>query len=96
MPFIKKDFIEAFELLLNALYGDKIAEYFSEGTKIKIRDIIFSPVKNICMIDCIIVLGKEIDISGTDDYTFVSCLVYDVAELVISDFKVNVMISYDV
>jgi hypothetical protein len=37
VTYKKKDFITAFELLLNTLQGDKIEIFFGEGTKIKIR-----------------------------------------------------------
>jgi hypothetical protein len=95
MGYIKKDFIKAFELLLNALEGNKIATYFGEGTKIEIKNIIFSPTKKVCMVDCVVVFGKEIIPTGFDEDNFVRYMIYSVADLMMSEFSVNVMISYD-
>lgn len=95
MGFVKKDFVKAFELLLNALQGDKITSYFGEGTKIEIRDIVFSPVKKNCMVDCVVVFGKEIIPTGFDEDNFVRYMIYAVADLILSEYVINVMISYD-
>ncbi len=91
----KRDFIKAFELLVNTLDKDDIQGYFGEDTKFVIRDMVFSPVKNICLIDCQVVLGGEIAIPVESD-EFVRTLIQRAADNMISDFKINVMIGYDV
>ena len=91
----KKDFIKAFELLVNTLDKDNIDGYFGEGTKFVIRDMVFSPVKNNCLIDCRVVLGEEISIPVESD-EFVRTLIQRAADNMISDFKINVMVKYDV
>ena len=92
----KKDFITAFELLLNTLEGDKIEIFFGEGTKIKIRDIIFSSVKKVCLVDCIVIFGKDILPVGQDEENFVRSMIYSTSTLMISEYSVNVMIGYDI
>lgn len=96
MNYKKKDFITAFELLLNTLQGDKIEIFFGEGTKIKIRDVIFSSVKKVCLVDCMVIFGKDIPPVGQDEENFVRYMIYSTAELMISEHSVNVMIGYDI
>ena len=96
MAYKKKDFITAFELLLNTLEGDKIEIFFGEGTKIKIRDIIFSSVKKVCLVDCIVIFGKDILPVGQDEENFVRSMIYSTSTLMISEYSVNVMIGYDI
>lgn len=96
MAYKKKDFITAFELLLNTLEGDKIEIFFGEGTKIKIRDIIFSSVKKVCLVDCIVIFGKNILPVGQDEENFVRSMIYSTSTLMISEYSVNVMIGYDI
>jgi len=91
----KKDFIKAFELLVNTLDRDDIQGYFGKETKFVIRDIVFSPVKNNCLIDCKVVLGEEIAIPVQSD-EFVKTLIQRAADNMISEFKINVMVKYDV
>ena len=96
MAYKKKDFITAFELLLNTLQGDKIEIFFGEGTKIKIRDVIFSSVKKVCLVDCIVIFGKDILPVGQDEENFVRSMIYSTSTLMISEYSVNVMIGYDI
>ena len=96
MAYKKKDFITAFELLLNTLEGDKIEIFFGEGTKIKIRDVIFSSVKKVCLVDCIVIFGKDILPVGQDEENFVRSMIYSTSTLMISEYSVNVMIGYDI
>jgi len=91
----KKDFIKAFELLVNTLDKDDIQGYFGEKTRFVIRDIVFSPVKNNCLIDCQVILGDQLDIPVESD-EFVKTLIQRAADNMISDFKINVMVKYDV
>lgn len=95
MAFIKRDFIKAFELLLNTLEAEKIQEFFGQGTQIIIRDIVFSPVKKKCVVDCVVKYGKDLETLEAPDDKFVRYLVWQTAELIISDYSVNVMVSYD-
>jgi hypothetical protein len=67
VTYKKKDFITAFELLLYTLQGDKIEIFFGEGTKIKIRDVIFSSVKKVCLIDCMVVLRSGEDVLTVEE-----------------------------
>ena len=96
MAYKKKDFITAFELLLNTLEGDKIEIFFGEGTKIKIRDVIFSSVKKVRLVDCIVIFGKDILPVGQDEENFVRSMIYSTSTLMISEYSVNVMIGYDI
>jgi hypothetical protein len=96
VAYKKKDFITAFELLLNTLQGDKIEIFFGEGTKIKIRDVIFSSVKKVCLVDCIVIFGKDILPVGQDEENFVRSMIYSTSTLMISEYSVNVMIGYDI
>lgn len=96
MTYKKKDFITAFELLLNTLQGDKIEIFFGKGTKIKIRDVIFSSVKKVCLVDCIVIFGKDILPVGQDEENFVRSMIYSTSSLMISEYSVNVMIGYDI
>ena len=96
MAYKKKDFITAFELLLNTLQGDKIEIFFGEGTKIIIRDVIFSSVKKVCLVDCIVIFGKDILPVGQDEENFVRSMIYSTSTLMISEYSVNVMIGYDI
>ena len=91
----KKDFIKAFELLVNTLDRDDIQGYFGDNTRFVIRDMIFSPVKNNCLIDCQVVLGDQLDIPVESD-EFVRTLLQRAADNMMSDFKINVMVKYDV
>ena len=47
------------------------------------------------MVDCVVVFGKEIIPTGFDEDNFVRYMIYNVADLMMSEFSVNVMISYD-
>lgn len=96
MIYKKKEFITAFELLLNTLEGLKITEFFGQGTTIKIRDIILSPVKKSCLIDCILIYGTKIIAHEKDDDKFITYLVLNTAELFISDYVVKVMVGYNI
>lgn len=82
------------EKLINVLERRNIKQFYGEGTYLKIRDVIFSHVKNTCLVDCVVILGNDIEITMLDD-DITRTLVYNIMEKIYVDMVVNVMVSYD-
>lgn len=82
------------EKLINALERKNIEQFYGEGTYLKIRDVIFSHVKNNCLVDCVVILGKDIETTMLDD-DMTRMLVYNIMDKLYVDMVVNVMVSYD-
>lgn len=82
------------EKLINVLERRNIKQFYGEGTYLKIRDVIFSHVKNTCLVDCVVILGDDIEITMLDD-DITRTLVYNIMEKIYVDMVVNVMVSYD-
>ena len=82
------------EKLINALEIKNIEQFYGEGTYLKIRDVIFSHVKNTCLVDCVVILGTNIETTMLDD-DITRMLVYNIMDKLYVDMVVNVMVSYD-
>jgi len=95
MSSSSRKFAKACEILLNAIEKEYIEEYYGKGTQIKVRDIVFSPVKRTCIVDCVVVLG-ELLTEGVLDDEMTRMLVLTMMDKMIYDYSVNVMVSYDV
>ena len=83
------------EKLLNVLEKDYIQTFYGESTYLKIRDIVFSPVKNKCMVDCVVILGDTIDMTVLEE-DMTRLLVLNMMDKLVMDYHVTVMVSYDV
>jgi hypothetical protein len=83
------------EKLLNVLEKDYIQTFYGEGTYLKIRDIVFSPVKNKCMVDCVVILGDTIDMTVLEE-DMTRLLVLNMMDKLVMNYHVSVMVSYDV
>ena len=82
------------EKLINALERKNIEQFYGEGTYLKIRDVIFSHVQNNCLVDCVVILGKDIETTMLDD-DMTRMLVYNIMDKLYVDMVVNVMVSHD-
>lgn len=95
MSTLSKKFSWACEKLLNELENEYIQEFYGKGTYIRIRDITFSPVKKVCLVDCVVVLGEILDPKSLED-DMTRLLVYETTDKLLRNYSVNVMVSYDV
>ena len=84
-----------FENFLKKSYKKHVDHFFGENSRIEVRDIVFSPVKRTCLIDCIVYLGDEINETYMDE-DYVRNIMYKIADKVLYDYKVNVMVRFDV
>jgi hypothetical protein len=82
------------EKLINALEKKYIEQFYGEGTYLKIRDVIFSHVKNTCLVDCVVILGENLETTMLDDQ-MTRMLVYNIMDKLYLDLRVNVMVTYD-
>ena len=95
MSTLSKKFSWAGEKLLNELESEYIQEFYGKGTYLRIRDITFSPVKKVCLVDCVVVLGETLDPKSLED-DMTRLLVYETTDKLLRNYSVNVMVSYDV
>ena len=86
---------KVFESFLTKSYKKHVYQFFGENSRIEVRDIVFSPVKRVCLIDCIVYLGDDINESYMDE-DYVRNIMYKIADKVLYDYKVNVMVRFDV
>jgi|688.fasta_scaffold222194_4 hypothetical protein len=86
---------KSLESFLNESRGDDIQEFYGRDTKILIRSMTFSPVKKHCLIDSIVVLGdlkKGIDLDPDPAEVFI----LDVSKYFLGDYRVMVMVGFDI
>jgi hypothetical protein len=95
MSTLSKKFSWACEKLLNELESEYIQEFYGKGTYLRIRDITFSPVKKVCLVDCVVVLGETLNPKSLED-DMTRLLVYETTDKLLRNYSVNVMVSYDV
>lgn len=89
-----KYYARLFEKVLNDVIKERIEIYYGVGTKIKIRDFIFSYTKKECIIDAVVILGSNI----SDDLMEDSPLIVEITELTeiyLEDYKIGVQIKFD-
>ena len=86
---------KSLESFLDESRGDDIQEFYGRDTKILIRSMTFSLVKKHCLIDSIVVLGdlkKGIDLDPDPAEVFI----LDVSKYFLGDYRVMVMVGFDI
>ena len=91
----KRRLANLYEKFLKNSHKKYVDQFFGPNSRIEIRDLIFSPVKKVCLVDCIVFLGDELnEVYMYDDY--VRHIIYKISEKVLNGYHINVMVSYDV
>lgn len=86
---------KSLESYLNESRGKDIQEFYGRNTRIFIRSMTFSPTKKQCLIDSIVVLGdlkREIHLDPDPAEVFVR----DVSKYFLGDYRVMVMVGFDI
>lgn len=86
---------KSLESYLNESRGKDIQEFYGRDTRIFIRSMTFSPTKKQCLIDSIVVLGdlkREIHLDPDPAEVFVR----DVSKYFLGDYRVMVMVGFDI
>lgn len=91
----KRRLANIYEKFLKNSHKKYVEEFFGPNSRIEIRDLIFSPVKKVCLVDCVVYLGNELNESYMDD-EYVRHIIYKISEKVLHEYSINVMVTYDV
>jgi hypothetical protein len=91
----KRKLANVYEKFLKNSYKKYVDQFFGENSNIEIRDLVFSPVKKVCLVDCVVHLGEDIDESYMND-EYVRHIIYKISEKVLHDYSINVMVTYDI
>lgn len=91
----KRRLMNLYEKFLKRSHKKYVDEFFGVNSRIEIRDLVFSPVKRSCLVDCIVYLGDQINQDHMNDEN-VRFVIHKISEKILTDYSVNVMITYDV
>ena len=89
-----KYYARLLEKVLNDVIRERIESNYGEGSKIKIRDIIFSHTKKECIVDSIIIFGPVI----CEDFLVDFPLIYEITEITetyLNGYKIGVQVKFD-
>jgi hypothetical protein len=91
----KRRLANVYEKFLKNSHKKYVEQFFGPNSRIEIRDLIFSPVKRTCLVDCVVYLGDNLNETYMDD-EYVRSIIYKISEKILQNYTINVMITYDV
>lgn len=91
----EKSYARLIQRVLNKTRKEQIESFYGEGSKIKVRGVVFSHTKKECIVDAIIVLGPVICEDVMEDLVAMYEIL-DITDLYLDGYKVGVQLKFDV